>query len=36
VLVKARTTWAMLDKTTGRPQRITTEIIGPFLGKAEA
>jgi acyl-CoA thioester hydrolase len=32
VLVKARTTWAMLDKTTGRPQRITTEIVAPFLG----
>jgi acyl-CoA thioester hydrolase len=32
VLVKARTTWAMLDKATGRPQRITTEIVAPFLG----
>ena len=32
LLVKARTTWAMLDKATGRPQRITTEIVAPFLG----
>ena len=31
VLVKARTTWAMLDKASGRPQRITTEIVAPFL-----
>ena len=32
VLVKARTTWAMLDKASGRPQRITPEIVAPFLG----
>jgi acyl-CoA thioester hydrolase len=32
VLVKARTTWAMLDKATGRPQRITPEIVAPFVG----
>ncbi|GLR46620.1 acyl-CoA thioesterase [Sphingomonas astaxanthinifaciens] len=31
-LVRARTTWAMLDKESGRPQRITTEIVAPFLG----
>ena len=31
LLVRARTTWAMLDKATGRPQRITTEIVAPFL-----
>ena len=30
-LVKARTTWAMLDKATGRPQRIATQIVAPFL-----
>ena len=30
-LVKARTTWAMLDRATGRPQRITPEIVAPFL-----
>ena len=34
VLVKARTTWAMLDKASGRPQRITTEIVAPFLPQA--
>jgi acyl-CoA thioester hydrolase len=32
-LVKARTTWAMLDRGTGRPQRITPEIVAPFLAK---
>lgn len=32
VLVQARTTWAMLDKASGRPQRITPEIVAPFLG----
>ncbi|WP_300973596.1 thioesterase family protein [Sphingomonas sp. LHG3406-1] len=32
LLVKARTTWAMLDKASGRPQRITTQIVAPFLG----
>jgi acyl-CoA thioester hydrolase len=31
VRAKARTTWAMLDKATGRPQRITPEIVAPFL-----
>jgi acyl-CoA thioester hydrolase len=31
-LVKARTTWAMLDKASGRPQRITREIVAPLLG----
>ena len=30
-LVKARTTWAMLEKASGRPQRITTQIVAPFL-----
>ena len=34
LLVRARTTWAMLDKASGRPQRITTEIVAPFLGQA--
>jgi acyl-CoA thioester hydrolase len=33
-LVRARTTWAMLDKASGRPQRITTEIVAPFLASA--
>ncbi|GAA4010095.1 thioesterase family protein [Sphingomonas swuensis] len=31
LLVRARTSWAMLDKATGRPQRITREIVAPFL-----
>ncbi|GAA4034639.1 thioesterase family protein [Sphingomonas rosea] len=34
LLVRAKTTWAMLDKATGRPQRITTEIVAPFLSAA--
>lgn len=32
IRIKARTTWAMLDKASGRPQRITTQIVAPFLG----
>lgn len=32
VKVRAKTTWAMLDKASGRPQRITPEIVAPFLG----
>lgn len=28
--VRARTIWALLDKASGRPQRVTTEIIAPF------
>jgi acyl-CoA thioester hydrolase len=31
VLVRARTTWAMLDKASGRPQRVTPQIAAPFL-----
>lgn len=31
-IVQVRSTWAMIDKATGRPQRITPEISGPFLG----
>jgi acyl-CoA thioester hydrolase len=30
--VKARTTWAILDKTTGRPLRVPEEVAAPFLG----
>jgi acyl-CoA thioester hydrolase len=33
VKIRAKTTWAMLDKASGRPQRITPEIVAPFLGK---
>ena len=31
VLVSALTRWAMLDRETMRPQRITSEIAAPFL-----
>jgi acyl-CoA thioester hydrolase len=29
--VKARTTWAILDKATGRPLRVPEEVAKPFL-----
>jgi acyl-CoA thioester hydrolase len=29
--VRARTTWAILDKTTGRPLRVPNEVAEPFL-----
>jgi acyl-CoA thioester hydrolase len=29
--VRARTTWAILDKATGRPMRVPTEVAAPFL-----
>jgi acyl-CoA thioester hydrolase len=29
--VRARTTWAILDKTTGRPLRVPPEVAAPFL-----
>ena len=29
--VRARTTWAILDKTTGRPLRVPSEVAAPFL-----
>jgi acyl-CoA thioester hydrolase len=29
--VKARTTWAILDKATGRPLRVPAEVAAPFL-----
>jgi acyl-CoA thioester hydrolase len=31
VLVTARTTWAMLDKATGRLMRVPNEVVAPFL-----
>ncbi len=31
VLVSARTTWAMLDKDSGRLARVRPEVIAPFL-----
>ena len=30
--VRAKTTWAMIDTTTGRIGRVTPEIAAPFLG----
>ena len=29
--VRARTTWAILDKATGRPLRVPPEVAAPFL-----
>ena len=29
--VRARTTWAILDKATGRPLRVPEEVAAPFL-----
>ena len=29
--VRARTTWAMLDRASGRPLRVTPEVAAPFL-----
>ena len=31
VRVRARTTWAIIDKGTGRPIRVPPEVIAPFL-----
>lgn len=31
VLVEARTTWALIDRESGRPARVTAEIAAPFL-----
>ena len=30
-LVSVRSTWAMIDRASGRPMRITPEVSGPFL-----
>lgn len=30
--VRARTTWAILDKASGRPLRVPPEVAAPFLG----
>ena len=30
--VRAKTTWAILDKATGRPLRVPAEVAAPFLG----
>ena len=31
VHVRSRTTWAMINRTTGRLQRVTPDIVAPFL-----
>ena len=33
-IVQVRSVWAMIDKATGRPLRITPEIAAPFLDQA--
>lgn len=33
VLVKARTTWAIIDKASGRPIRVPLEVVAPFLAR---
>ena len=30
--VRARTFWAMLDRTSGRPLRVPPEVVAPFVG----
>jgi acyl-CoA thioester hydrolase len=32
VKVRAKTTWAILDKASGRPLRVPAEVAAPFLG----
>ena len=32
LLVAVRSTWAMIDRESGRPARITEEVAGPFIG----
>jgi len=32
VRVRAKTTWAILDKASGRPLRVPAEVAAPFLG----
>ncbi|HMP45744.1 MAG TPA: acyl-CoA thioesterase, partial [Sphingopyxis sp.] len=34
VHVRARTVWALLDKASGRPLRVTAEVVAPFLDAA--
>ena len=36
VRVRAKTTWAILDKATGRPLRVPPEVAAPFLVRAPA
>jgi acyl-CoA thioester hydrolase len=30
--VRARTVWAMIDKASGRPARVPSEVVAPFIG----
>jgi acyl-CoA thioester hydrolase len=32
--VRAKTTWAIVDKVTGRPLRVPPEVAAPFLGSS--
>jgi acyl-CoA thioester hydrolase len=32
VCVRARTSWAIIDKDSGRPIRVPAEVVAPFLG----
>ena len=32
VRVRAKTTWAIMDRASGRPLRVPPEVIAPFLG----
>ena len=34
--IRAKTTWAMIDRETGRPKRVTDEIAAPFFDDASA
>lgn len=36
LIVAVRSTWAMIDRESGRPARITADIAGPFLPQASA
>jgi acyl-CoA thioester hydrolase len=36
VRVRAKTTWAIVDKVSGRPLRVPPEVAAPFLGSGDA
>jgi acyl-CoA thioester hydrolase len=36
VIVSANTTWAMLDRASGRLIRVPAEVAAPFLGRDQA
>ncbi|WP_126173231.1 acyl-CoA thioesterase [Altericroceibacterium xinjiangense] len=35
-IVRARTTWAMIDRATGKPARVPPEVAAPFLDQPSA